>query len=72
LPARYFKVETPLPAVEEMLGCSGYVDHVIAQTEARQQANRIGYPSAYWQVSATAWTSRDIVARSHPPVRMVR
>lgn len=46
-PARYFKVETPLQAVADMLDCTGYVDHVISRTEARQAANRIGYPSAY-------------------------
>jgi hypothetical protein len=46
-PARYFKVETPLFAVADMLGCAGYVEHVIGRTEARQEANRIGYPSAY-------------------------
>jgi hypothetical protein len=53
-PARYFKVETPLYAIADMLGCAGYVDHVIDQTEARQQANRIGYPSAYSRRSTTA------------------
>jgi hypothetical protein len=52
-PARYFKVETPLPAVTDMLGCTGYVEYVIGRTEARQQANRIGYPSAYRQRSTT-------------------
>jgi hypothetical protein len=52
-PARYFKVETPLPAVEDLIGCSGYVEFVISRTEAWQEANRIGYSSAY-QRSATA------------------
>jgi hypothetical protein len=46
-PARYFKVETPLSAVADMLGCFGYVDWVISRTQARQAANRIGYPSSY-------------------------
>lgn len=46
-PVRYFKVETPLGVVADMLGCTGYVDHVIGQTEARQHANRVGYPSSY-------------------------
>jgi hypothetical protein len=46
-PARYFKVETPLYAVADMLGCTGYVEHVINRTEAWQEANRIGYPFAY-------------------------
>lgn len=48
-PARYFKVETPLQAVADMLDCTGYVDHVISKTEARHDANRIGYPSAYFR-----------------------
>lgn len=56
-PARYFKVETPLYAIADMLGCSGYVDHVIGRTEARQEANRIGYPSAYRRGHITTETS---------------
>jgi hypothetical protein len=46
-PSRYFKVETPLSVVEDLIGCSGYVDHVIAKTERRQEANKRGYPSNY-------------------------
>jgi hypothetical protein len=38
-------VETPLYAVTNMLGCIGYVEHVINRTEAWQEANRIGYAS---------------------------
>ncbi len=53
-PARYFTVETPLSAVEDVIGCSGYVESVIRRTEARQEANRIGYPSAYSRMSTTA------------------
>jgi hypothetical protein len=53
-PARYFKVETPLSAVADMLGCSGYVEWAITRTEAWQQANRIGYPSAYRRLPTTA------------------
>jgi hypothetical protein len=53
-PARYFKVETPLSAVTDMLGCSGYVEWAITRTEEMQRANRIGYPSAYRKVSTTA------------------
>jgi hypothetical protein len=41
-------------AVAGMLGCTGYVDHVISKTEARQDANRIGYPSAYSRWFTTA------------------
>jgi hypothetical protein len=44
---RYFKVETPLTAVADLVGCSGYVEFVIRRTEAWQEANRIGYPFAY-------------------------
>jgi hypothetical protein len=54
-PAKYFKVETPLYAVADLLGCTGYIEHAVGQTEARQEANRVGYPSAYRKVSATAW-----------------
>lgn len=53
-PARYFKVETPLYAVADMLGCTGYVEHVIRRTEAWQEANRIGFPSAYSRRLTTA------------------
>jgi hypothetical protein len=54
----YFKVETPLHAVADMLDCTGYVDHVISKTEARQDANRIGHPSAYSRRSTTAWAPK--------------
>jgi len=47
LPARYFQVETPLAAVADLIGCSGYVEFVISRTEAWQEANRIGYPATY-------------------------
>ncbi|WP_457145140.1 hypothetical protein [Mycobacterium sp. URHB0021] len=50
-PVRYFKVETPLGVIEDSLGCTGYVEHVIAKTERRQQANRLGYPANYTQPS---------------------
>jgi hypothetical protein len=53
-PARYFKVETPLSAVADMLGCSGYVEWAITRTEAMQRANRVGYPSAYFRGLTTA------------------
>jgi hypothetical protein len=42
-----FKVETPLSAVEDLIGCTGYVDRARAKIEARQEANRKGYPWAY-------------------------
>ena len=31
----------PFYAVADMLGCTGYVDHVINRTEARQAANQL-------------------------------
>lgn len=46
-PIRYFKVETPLSVVAELLGCTGYVDWVISRTQARQRDNRVAFPSAY-------------------------
>lgn len=52
-PAKYFLVETPLSAVEDALGCTGYVEHVIAKTTRRQAANRAGYPSNYTQKATT-------------------
>jgi hypothetical protein len=52
-PLRYFKVETPLSVVEDLLECSGYVDHVIAKTERRQEANKRGYPSNYSEKATT-------------------
>ena len=58
-PVRYFKVETPLSAVEEMLGCTGYVESVIAKTTQRQAANRAGYPANY--------SRPQIDSHGHPP-----
>jgi hypothetical protein len=46
-PVRYFKVETPLGVIEDLLGCTGYVDHQIAKTVRRQEVNRTAYPRTY-------------------------
>ena len=46
-PVRYFKVETPLHAVEHAIGCAGYVERAIEKLNRRQEANRQGYPSNY-------------------------
>ena len=46
-PIRFFKVDTPLAAVEDALSVSGYIDFVIARTEQLQLANRVGYPGNY-------------------------
>jgi hypothetical protein len=54
-PARYFKVETPLDAVADMLGSTGYVAHMIDRTTKRQEANRQGYPSNYSQKATTEY-----------------
>lgn len=46
-PVRYFKVETPLHAIEQAIGCSGYVETAIEKLTARQEINRRAYPSTY-------------------------
>ncbi|MGV0628576.1 hypothetical protein [Mycobacteroides chelonae] len=45
---RFFKVDTPLEAVEESLDVSGYIEFAKARTEERQLANRVGYPANYY------------------------
>lgn len=47
-PMRFFKVDTPLEAVEESLDVSGYIEFAKARTEERQLANRVGYPANYY------------------------
>lgn len=52
-PVRFFKADTPLDAVEESLGVSGYIEFKKAQTEERQLANRVGYPANYYKPRKT-------------------
>lgn len=62
-PSKYFRVDTPLDAVAEAMSVSGYVEFRRQQLEARQAANRTGYPASYAQAQEqpvaviTAWES---------------
>jgi hypothetical protein len=51
IPVLYFRVDTPLEVVAEMLGCDGYIDRRIAATELRQEANRAAFPFTYQSAS---------------------
>jgi hypothetical protein len=46
-PVKYFRVDTPLEAVEDMLGVTGFIEGRIERTELRQEANRKAFPQAY-------------------------
>jgi hypothetical protein len=48
----YFRVDTPLDAVADMLGIYGYVEIHRWELERLQHANRAAYPSAYRRLQA--------------------
>lgn len=50
-PKLYFRVDTPLEVLEDVLGCAGYVDRVRARIEHQQEANRAAWPGTYKRLS---------------------